>query len=99
MARPPTLLLTDLTPSSVTPSSVSGRSSEIPFDTHTLLHNNFFQLWLVGAAWMQAAFEHVVFIRAHRGLRHGWGLRVRGQKTCTTGRKGRTVGVARKKGQ
>ena len=37
--------------------------------------------------------------RAHRGLRHGWGVRVRGQKTCTTGRNGKTVGVARKKGQ
>merc|ERR1719177_4306 len=37
-------------------------------------------------------------IRAHRGLRHYWGLRVRGQHTKTTGRKGRTVGVAKKKG-
>merc|ERR1711920_678561 len=26
-------------------------------------------------------------IRAHRGLRHYWGLRVRGQRTKTTGRK------------
>merc|ERR1711988_545544 len=32
-------------------------------------------------------------IRAHRGLRHFWGLRVRGQHTKTTGRRGRTVGV------
>ena len=24
---------------------------------------------------------------AHRGLRHYWGLTVRGQHTCTTGRK------------
>jgi small subunit ribosomal protein S18e len=37
-------------------------------------------------------------IRAHRGLRHMWGLRVRGQHTKTTGRRGRTVGVSKKKG-
>ena len=37
-------------------------------------------------------------IRAHRGLRHYWGLRVRGQHTKTTGRRGRTVGVSKKKG-
>ncbi|KYQ47751.1 40S ribosomal protein S18, partial [Trachymyrmex zeteki] len=36
-------------------------------------------------------------IRAHRGLRHYWGLRVRGQHTKTTGRRGRTVGVSKKK--
>eukprot|EP01130_Rhizamoeba_saxonica_P003147 TRINITY_DN1353_c0_g2_i3.p1 TRINITY_DN1353_c0_g2~~TRINITY_DN1353_c0_g2_i3.p1 ORF type:complete len:129 (-),score=32.48 TRINITY_DN1353_c0_g2_i3:91-477(-) len=37
-------------------------------------------------------------IRAHRGLRHYWRLRVRGQHTKTTGRSGRTVGVSRTKG-
>merc|ERR1712140_77638 len=42
--------------------------------------------------------ERMKKIRAHRGLRHYWGLRVRGQHTKTTGRKGRTVGVAKKKG-
>lgn len=36
-------------------------------------------------------------IRCHRGLRHFWGLRVRGQRTKTTGRRGRTVGVSKKK--
>eukprot|EP01090_Pellita_catalonica_P012656 TRINITY_DN280_c0_g1_i1.p1 TRINITY_DN280_c0_g1~~TRINITY_DN280_c0_g1_i1.p1 ORF type:complete len:159 (-),score=22.88 TRINITY_DN280_c0_g1_i1:65-541(-) len=36
-------------------------------------------------------------IRCHRGLRHFWGLRVRGQHTKTTGRKGRTVGVSKRK--
>ncbi|ELP94643.1 40S ribosomal protein S18, putative [Entamoeba invadens IP1] len=36
-------------------------------------------------------------MRAHRGLRHYWGLRVRGQHTKTTGRRGRTVGVSRTK--
>ena len=37
-------------------------------------------------------------IRAHRGIRHYFGLRVRGQHTKTTGRRGKTVGVAKKKG-
>jgi small subunit ribosomal protein S18e len=37
-------------------------------------------------------------IRANRGLRHYWGVRVRGQHTKTTGRRGRTVGVSKKKG-
>ncbi|XP_066910910.1 small ribosomal subunit protein uS13 [Clytia hemisphaerica] len=41
--------------------------------------------------------ERLKKIRAHRGLRHYWGLRVRGQHTKTTGRKGRTVGVSKKK--
>ena len=41
--------------------------------------------------------ERLKKIRAHRGLRHYWGIRVRGQHTKTTGRRGRTVGVAKKK--
>ncbi|CAG5134849.1 unnamed protein product [Candidula unifasciata] len=41
--------------------------------------------------------ERLKKIRAHRCLRHYWGLRVRGQHTKTTGRRGRTVGVAKKK--
>lgn len=41
--------------------------------------------------------EHLKKIRVHRGLRHSWGLRVRGQHTKTTGRRGRTMGVAKKK--
>ena len=36
-------------------------------------------------------------IKAHRGLRHYFGHRVRGQHTKTTGRRGRTVGVSKKK--
>merc|ERR1712076_146676 len=35
--------------------------------------------------------ERMKKIRAHRGLRHYWGLRVRGQHTKTTGRRGKTV--------
>jgi len=42
--------------------------------------------------------ERLKKIRAHRGLSHYWGLRVRGQHTKTTGRRGRTVGVSKKKG-
>lgn len=41
--------------------------------------------------------ERLKKIRCHRGLRHYWGLRVRGQHTKTTGRRGRTVGVSKKK--
>lgn len=41
--------------------------------------------------------ERLKKIKAHRGVRHIWGLRVRGQHTKTTGRRGRTVGVSRKK--
>ena len=42
--------------------------------------------------------ERLKKIRSHRGLRHYWGLRVRGQHSKTTGRRGRTVGVSKKKG-
>ena len=41
--------------------------------------------------------ERLKKIRAHRGLHHFWGLRVRGQHTKTTGCRGRTVGVSKKK--
>ena len=33
--------------------------------------------------------------RSYKGLRHDRGLRVRGQRTRSTGRKGSTVGVSR----
>ena len=33
----------------------------------------------------------------HRGLRHFWGQKVRGQRTKATGRCGKTLGVVRKK--
>jgi len=49
-------------------------------------------------AKLREDLERLKKIRAHRGLRHYWGLRVRGQHTKTTGRKGRTVGVSKKKG-
>jgi len=41
--------------------------------------------------------ERLKKIRSHRGIRHHWGLRVRGQHTKSTGRRGATVGVMKKK--
>jgi small subunit ribosomal protein S18e len=46
---------------------------------------------------MREDLERLKKIRAHRGLRHAWGIRVRGQHTKTTGRRGKTVGVSKKK--
>ena len=41
--------------------------------------------------------ERLFKMRTNRGLRHKWGLKVRGQHTKTTGRRGKTVGVEKKK--
>ena len=41
--------------------------------------------------------EKMKKIKLHKGLRHYFGLRVRGQHTCSTGRRGKTVGVTKKK--
>merc|ERR1711883_42540 len=41
--------------------------------------------------------ERMKKIRIHRGIRHWWGLPVKGQKTKTSGRHGRTVGVQTRK--
>merc|ERR1712173_201437 len=41
--------------------------------------------------------ERMKKIRLHRGIRHYWGVRVKGQHTCTPGRHGRTVGITKKK--
>jgi small subunit ribosomal protein S18e len=46
---------------------------------------------------MREDLERMKKMRLHRGLRHYWGIRVRGQHTKTTGRRGKTVGVASKK--
>ena len=48
-------------------------------------------------AKLREDLERLKKIRAHRGLRHYWGIRVRGQHTKTTGRRGKTVGIAGKK--
>ena len=41
--------------------------------------------------------ERLKKIRAHRGLRHYWGIRVRGQHTKTCSRRGKTVGAGGRK--
>jgi small subunit ribosomal protein S13 len=41
--------------------------------------------------------ERLIKMKAYRGVRHAKGKKVRGQRTRTTGRKGRTVGVIRRK--
>lgn len=41
--------------------------------------------------------EKMKRMRLHKGLRHYFGLKVRGQHMCSTGRRGKTVGVAKKK--
>jgi small subunit ribosomal protein S18e len=41
--------------------------------------------------------ERMKKIRLHRGLRHAWGIRVRGQHTKTTGRRGRTLAIGKEK--
>jgi len=35
---------------------------------------------------LRSDLERMKKVRAHRGLRHYWGVKVRGQHTCTTGR-------------
>ena len=44
---------------------------------------------------MREDLERLKKIRNHRGLRHYWGLRVRGQHTKTTGRRGACLLAAR----
>ena len=41
--------------------------------------------------------EKMKKMKLHKGLRHYFGLRVRGQHTCSTGRRGKTMGVTKKK--
>jgi Ribosomal protein S13 len=41
--------------------------------------------------------ETMIKTKSWKGVRHSLGLKVRGQKTKTTGRLGQTVGVKRKK--
>ena len=45
------------------------------------------------ASKLRDDLEHLKKVRAHRGLRHYWGLKVRGQHTGTTGR-GRAAAMA-----
>jgi small subunit ribosomal protein S18e len=41
--------------------------------------------------------EKMKRMKLHKGLRHYFGLKVRGQHTCSTGRRGKIVGVEKKK--
>jgi hypothetical protein len=69
-------------------------------------------LWFLVEDYFRKKYDAIVFVvtfflltlagmvllcRNHRGLRHYWGLRVRGQHTKTTGRRGKTVGVSKKR--
>ncbi len=44
-------------------------------------------------AAVRGDIERLKKMRAHRGIRHYWGHRVRGQHTKTTGRKGKVPGM------
>lgn len=46
---------------------------------------------------VKADIEREKALWSWRGYRHAYGLKVRGQRTRTTGRTGKTVGVAKKK--
>ncbi|MEM0050024.1 MAG: 30S ribosomal protein S13 [Candidatus Bathyarchaeia archaeon] len=46
---------------------------------------------------VKADIEREKTLWSWRGYRHAYGLKVRGQKTRTTGRTGKTVGVSKKK--
>jgi small subunit ribosomal protein S18e len=46
---------------------------------------------------MREDLERMKKIRCHKGLRHFWGLKVRGQHTKSTGRRGACMGVVKKK--
>ena len=43
--------------------------------------------------------EKMKKMKLHKGLRHYFGIKVRGQHTNSTGRRGKTVGVSRTKGK
>ena len=36
-------------------------------------------------------------IKLHKGMRHLWGLKVRGQRTCANGRRGSSIGYVKQK--
>jgi small subunit ribosomal protein S18e len=73
------------------PDYMLNRQKDVKDGTYTQLVSNFLDNML------REDLERMKKMRAHRGLRHYWGVRVRGQHTKTTGRRGRTVGVSKKK--
>jgi len=57
-------------------------------------------LHLIGsdlALQIKSDIDRMKNIRSWRGFRHAYGLRVRGQRTRTTGRTGKAVGVGKKR--
>lgn len=46
---------------------------------------------------VKSDIDYLMRIRSWRGMRHSYGLKVRGQRTRTTGRTGRSVGVRRRR--
>jgi small subunit ribosomal protein S18e len=64
-------------------------------DYHTNQTGQVVSNWL--DAHLRDNIERLKKMRIHRGLRHWWGLRCRGQHGKSTGRKGKTVGVAKRK--
>jgi small subunit ribosomal protein S13 len=46
---------------------------------------------------IKSDIENMIQMRSWRGTRHAFGLKVRGQRTKTTGRSGRAVGVRRRR--
>lgn len=49
-------------------------------------------------AEMRETMERLKKMRLHRGIRHFWGLKVRGQHTCSTGR-GRSARIIAARGK
>jgi len=48
---------------------------------------------------VKADIERMKSMKSWRGYRHAYGLKVRGQRTRTTGRRGKTVGVRKRRGR
>jgi hypothetical protein len=64
------------------------------FPIHTDVRLDVFHLHYVYLCCTILLYSLFLSLSLHRGLRHFWGLKVRGQHTCTTGRRGRSVGAA-----
>jgi len=73
------------------PSYLMNRRKDIKYGNDTQITGS--DLLIVN----RADIERLRAIKCYRGIRHAFGLRVRGQRTKSTGRKGGVVGVSRKK--
>ncbi|MBR9689955.1 MAG: 30S ribosomal protein S13 [Candidatus Altiarchaeota archaeon] len=47
---------------------------------------------------LKTDIDYMKKTKSYRGMRHAFGLKVRGQRTKSTGRRGKSLGVRRKKG-